>query len=155
MRSDKKEKIWHFFKSRDPDQRIYIRTYDDDFHPNHDYHSFIPVPHLVERYTSSTARSMILRLGSISAGPITRSQTNKLSPTEKIIHYIELEIRANPSVNFFPATDSHQEGQVILSRYGDRIKVRKKMYSRASLAGMEDALVDMYCLAATQRLYTS
>jgi hypothetical protein len=142
-----------FFESLDPDLRIYIRTYDD-FYPNHDYHSFIPVPHLMERIRKFTSTFDDSTVG-IHIRRTDNSQSNEHSPTKKFIHYMEQEIRADPSVNFFLATDSPQEEQVMLSRFGDRIKVHKKKYSRASLAGMEDALVDMYCLAATQRLYTS
>jgi hypothetical protein len=68
---------------------------------------------------------------------------------------MEKEIRTNPSVTFFLATDSPKEEQLMCSRFGDRIIVCRKRFSRLSLEGMRDALVDMYCLAATRRIYTS
>jgi hypothetical protein len=142
-----------FFESLDPDQRIYLRTYDA-FYPYEDSRSFIPVPHLMERIQKVTSTFDGSTVGiHIRRGD--HSWSNEHSPTEKFIRSMEQEIREDPSVNFFVATDSPEEERVMLSRFGDRIKVRKKIYSRASLPGMGDALVDMYCLAATQRLYTS
>ena len=142
-----------FFGSLDPYQRIYISTYSA-FYPYQEFTSFIPIPPLAERIKRITGTFDGSTIG-IHVRRTDHILSKEHSPTTKFIEYMEKEIRTNPSVTFFLATDSPKEEQLMCSRFGDRIIVCRKRFSRLSLEGMRDALVDMYCLAATRRIYTS
>jgi hypothetical protein len=142
-----------FFESLDPDQRIYIRTYDA-FYPSRDFQSFVPVPRLSERIKKITSTFDDSTIG-VHIRRTDHQWSTEHSPTAKYIRYMEDEIRADPAVRFFLATDSPEEEEAMRSRFGDRIIVTQKTLSRENVEGMQDALVDMYCLAATRRIYTS
>jgi len=142
-----------FFESLDPDQRIYISTYDA-FYPYREFTPFIPIPPLAERIRRITAAFGGSTIG-IHIRRTDHTWSTEHSPTTKFIEAMEKEIQNDPSVTFFLATDSPKEEQVVCSRFGDRIVYRKKTFSRDSVEGMQDALVDLYCLAATRKIYAS
>ncbi len=142
-----------YFESLDPHQWIFIETYDA-FYPCDDFSSFVPVPRLSERIKKITSTFGDSTIG-VHIRRTDHQWSNEHSPTAKYIRYMEDEIRADPAVRFFLATDSPEEDQAMRSRFGDRIIMNQKTLSRGSVEGMRDALVDMYCLAATRRIYTS
>jgi len=78
-----------------------------------------------------------------------------VSSTEKFIQYIEKELKENDNTNFFLATDSAKEEEKLRSLFGHKIISNQSDISRNSVAGIQDALVDLYCLAKTKKIYGS
>ena len=80
----------------------------------------------------------------------------KYSPTAKFIQLMQQEVRKNPLVKFFLATDCLQEEQRLKNLFPDRIIVNSKSsLDRNDPAAIRAALVDLYCLARTQKLIGS
>ncbi len=78
------------------------------------------------------------------------------SPTYLFIEKMEEEIRQNPSVKFYLATDDPQEEADIKKKFGDRILVYpKRRNDRITKTGMEDAVVDLANLSHCKKLYAS
>ncbi|MBR3456281.1 MAG: hypothetical protein IKH26_13285 [Bacteroidaceae bacterium] len=78
------------------------------------------------------------------------------SPTYLFIEKMEEEIRQNPSVKFYLATDDPQEEADIKEKFGDRILVYpKRRNDRITKTGMEDAVVDLANLSHCKKLYAS
>jgi hypothetical protein len=69
---------------------------------------------------------------------------------------MEEEVRQNPSVKFYLATDDPQEEADIKKKFGDRILVYpKRRNDRITKTGMEDAVVDLANLSHCKKLYAS
>ena len=58
-------------------------------------------------------------------------------------------------IKFFLATDSPDVEESIKSNYGDRIITHDKTLARNTVSGMQDSLIDLYCLARTNRIIGS
>ena len=78
------------------------------------------------------------------------------SPTEAFRQAIEREIDSDAATRFFLATDDIALKQQLQARYGEHI-IAQPMDDclRTTRRGIEQAVVDLYCLAATQKIYGS
>lgn len=77
------------------------------------------------------------------------------SPIERYYQIIEDEMKRDSQVQFYLATDSEAVKEDLRTRYGSRIITIPLCLKRSSLRGMKDAVVDLYCLASTSRIYGS
>ncbi|HMZ80262.1 MAG TPA: hypothetical protein PLL06_11230 [Acidobacteriota bacterium] len=78
------------------------------------------------------------------------------STTEKFIAAIQAEIDQHSSARFFLATDSPEEETTLRRLFPDRILTyQKRTLDRNSPEGIQDAVVDLYCLARTQKILGS
>lgn len=78
------------------------------------------------------------------------------SPTEKFIELMYGELDGDPATRFFLATDSPEEEMALSAVFGDKIiTYGKSSLDRESVAGIQDALVDMYLLAGTNKIIGS
>ena len=73
-------------------------------------------------------------------------------PIEKIIARMRAEMELNPDVKFFFASDGDKEEVKIISLFGDRLIRSPEHAPRRTLAGQQDAVVDLFGLAATSRI---
>ena len=79
-----------------------------------------------------------------------------VSTTDKFIETINAELLQSPSTNFFLSTDDAGVKSQLFERYGNKIVVNKiSSYDRNNEAAVKDALIDLYCLAHTKRIYGS
>ena len=53
------------------------------------------------------------------------------------------------------ATDDEQEKNYFVKKYGDKIIIRESRLERGSKQGIQDAVVEMFVLSATNRIYGS
>jgi len=83
------------------------------------------------------------------------SQSKLNSPTELFIQKIDKQLKEEPNTSFYLATDDEQEEKYLKDSYGARIITHQKILDRNSLQGVQDAIVDMYCLAATDTIWGS
>lgn len=79
----------------------------------------------------------------------------KNSPLEKFISYIESEINNNPDIKFFLATDDYEIKLEFLNMYNKNIITREKIILRNSEIGIEEGIIDLWCLSTTKYIYGS
>lgn len=77
------------------------------------------------------------------------------SPLHLFIRRMEEEISLHPDVCFYVASDSKKEKQELQKRFGDRIITSLKEVRRDMHQGIVDAVIELYALAATQKIYGS
>jgi hypothetical protein len=77
------------------------------------------------------------------------------SPIELFVNAIEKECLKNINTNFYLATDDLQTEIFLKDKFGDKILTAKKDFSRVSKDGIKGAMIDLYSLAATKKIYGS
>lgn len=77
------------------------------------------------------------------------------SPIEAFRRALDNEIRQNFNVRFFLATDDENVKKRLQQEYPDRIITQRTSAGRDTLQGMKEAVADLFCLAATQRIIGS
>ncbi len=77
------------------------------------------------------------------------------SPDELFIKKVEQEIEAHGDTTVFLATDNNQVKKTFADRFGKRIITPTEEAARNSIDGIRGGLVDMYTLAATDKIYGS
>lgn len=83
------------------------------------------------------------------------AQSIALSPLSLFIGQIEREIAADPSANFYVASDSPEDKQALCQRFGDRIRTHRFSAERHRAEGIQDALAEMLVLSATKKIIGS
>ncbi len=135
-------------------KNIYIFTWEW-FYPAEDYHLFIPTDLLQKRIDNMTSR-----FGSSCVGVHIRRTDNQpaigKSSTEAFIDSMEREISQNPDTMFYLATDDTGEETRIRKAFPDRVlSNQKRCLRRDNKEGIQDALLDLYCLASTRKIIGS
>jgi len=77
------------------------------------------------------------------------------SPLDLFIEKMREEVDLHPETNFFLCTDDEEEEQRLIKEFGNKIIVYKKELNRQSVTGMQDAVVDLYCLSKTSKILGS
>lgn len=78
------------------------------------------------------------------------------SPVSAFCRRMEEEIRTNPDVRFFLATDDDALRRDLCADYPVHLLPRQERpVRRDTLEGVRDAVADLWCLAATRRIYGS
>ena len=131
---------------------IYIKT-PHQFIREIDFSIFVPHSKYI-----SAANELIGNANSIGIH-IRRTDNIKSienSPTELFLDEIRNRIREDGDIRFFLATDSVEEELKIKSEYGDYILTQKKKnLSRNSTEGIQNALIDLICLAHCDEIWGS
>ena len=133
---------------------VYIFTWEH-FYPSRDYSCYVPTQTLRQRIDTTTAS-----FGSHCVGVHIRRTDNTISmgksTTEQFVALMEAELSMHPETSFFLATDDMEEERRIREAFpGKILSNQNRTLERDSLAGMHDALLDLYCLAATKKLIGS
>ena len=74
------------------------------------------------------------------------------SPTRCFEEVIE---RLDKDTKIYLATDDEREKNYFLQKYGSRIITRTSVLERGSKKGIQDAVIEMYILSSTQKIYGS
>ena len=77
------------------------------------------------------------------------------SPLSLFEQTIKREIDTNARANFYVASDSIEDKKYLKEAFGSRIVTDFEKTSRDNNAGMQAALVDLYALSKTQKIYGS
>jgi hypothetical protein len=78
------------------------------------------------------------------------------STTEKFVSQMRSELKEDPNTTFFIATDDPVEENLMSSFFpGKIITYKKRTRSRNERLGIEDAVVDLYCLARCKKILGS
>ena len=73
-------------------------------------------------------------------------------PIEKMIARMRAEVELNPDVKFFVASDGDKAKEAVITLFEDRLITSPERAQRYTSAGQEDAVVDLFGLAATSRI---
>jgi hypothetical protein len=77
------------------------------------------------------------------------------SPLPAFIKKMQQEIDIDPETNFYVASDSPEEKKNLTEIFGDRIITVENDLSRNTKDGIVDALIELYTLASTRKIYGS
>ena len=78
------------------------------------------------------------------------------STTEQFIALMKKELDQYPETCFFLATDDNKEEALLRKTFPGRIISNElRVQERNSVEGMQDALVDLWCLAASSKIIGS
>jgi len=132
----------------------YIFTWEH-FYPARDYHLFIPTESLQKRIDQMTAD-----FDSFCVGVHIRRTDNKpaigKSSTQAFIRAMQQELLQNPDTKFYLATDDKKEEETLRKVFpGKILSNEKRCLRRDSAEGIYDALLDLYCLASTNKIIGS
>ena len=142
----------HFARLAASARRLYV----DSCHCLHPYPAglmqrlFTPLPHLQQR---------ILRFKGPSLGVHIRRTDNAQailhSPTQAFRQAIDRYIEQGQAHTIYLATDDQQVKTLLRAAYGQRLVCQSAPAQRATLRGMEDAVVDLWTLAHCTRILGS
>ncbi|MDD6797656.1 MAG: hypothetical protein PUE71_05125 [Clostridia bacterium] len=135
-------------------ESYFLSTYSNYYHST-DYTWLKPTDILQDRINQITAN-----FGSHCIGLHIRRTDNtdaiKNSPLELFQNAIEQELSIDPNVKFYLATDDYNTKNILTTSYPNKIIVLNMIAAnRISQQGMQDAIVDLYSLAATDKIYGS
>ena len=136
-------------------QRKYIASYNSFFPatPALLHKLFIPVQPVQDKIQEYVSHFGVHTIGiHIRRGD--HQTAISQSPLKLFIQQMDKELEQQEST-FFLATDSEEEKQTLLHRYGDRIITTSQPAHRNSIAGMQQAVTELYTLAATQKIIGS
>lgn len=134
--------------------RIYISTWEHFYPPKH-YDLFVPTENLQKRIDAITGN-----FGSHCVGVHIRRTDNipskDKSSTNQFITAMEQEIQADANVMFYLATDDKTEEAALRNHFSDRILSNKgRVLDRNSTQGIQDAVIDLFCLSRTDKILGS
>lgn len=141
-----------FFRSlKNP---VYIFTWEH-FYPSSDYSIYVPTKSLQKRIDAMTA-SFSGRCVGVHIRRTDNAVSMGKSTTEQFISLMKKELAAFPETRFFLATDDMAEETLLRKLFpGKIISNETRTLKRDSVDGMHDALLDLYCLSATDKLIGS
>jgi hypothetical protein len=82
-------------------------------------------------------------------------KARRKSPISSFIETIDREKNINKSAKFYLATDSKDVKRMMKKEFGKKIITSSIELSRNSSNGIKDALIDLYCLSETKKIYGS
>ena len=134
---------------------IYIATYFRFFESEVPFSDFVPIDRLQETIDNVTKHYTPATIGvHIRRGD--HKTAIEESPIGLFIDRINAEIKRNDKSHFFLSTDSAKVEQELKAKYGDKvITYQDKSLDRNSTKGVQDALVDLYSLSKTKKIFGS
>lgn len=135
-------------------QTIYISTWDHFYPSNTLRRNFVPISPLLSEINTITKDS-----GNMVGVHVRRSDHGpsvERSPLWRFTELMEAEISQDPQVRFFLATDSPKDQVLLQEQFPDRIVSHPKTsLDRGDPRAIQDAVIDLYCLAACRKLIGS
>lgn len=134
---------------------IYIATCEEFGNYLSELPKFIPIQNIRNKIIETSSR-----FNRNAIGIHIRRTDNQFSiahsPTILFINAIEREITQNNNALFFLSTDDSNLEKELIKQYDSRIiVVSQKSLSRRCIQGIQDAVVDLFCLAHTSKIYGS
>ena len=77
------------------------------------------------------------------------------SPLSLFVDKIQQELLLDPATRFYVASDDLTEKRKLKEQFGDRIITSWEEVRRDTLQGIKDAVVELYMLASTKKIYGS
>lgn len=132
----------------------YIAT-EEHFFECHDYTSFVPAKEIAAKISA-----MQSKLGSHAVGVHIRRTDNKpaigKSSSDAFVKSMSEALAQDPDTMFYVATDDKTEEEALRKQFpGKIISNENRDLSRDSVNGIQDAMLDLFCLAATTKIIGS
>lgn len=134
-------------------RNIYVQTCEEIADADQDYQRFIPVKSL-QLKIDEICRKYYQTIG-VHIRRTDNTHAIENSPVELFVDIMGKEISRNDDVTFFLSTDDIQVENNLISLFGKRIIRRDKSMNRITIEGIQDAVIDMYCLSKTDLIYGS
>lgn len=135
--------------------RLFISSSTELRHyPRRAYDMLRPLPIILERITALQSQFAAHTVG-VHIRRTDHRASIAHSPDAAFLRAMDEEVRRDPTVRFFLATDDEALKQRLKERYPDRLITQPQTPPRNTLEGMRAAVVDLWCLAATQKLLGS
>ena len=120
-----------------------------------DYKLFLPTSELQNEIDAVTKRFSKNTIG-IHIRSTDNEESKKKSPFRIFCNRIEEEIKLNGEVRFFLSTDNAEYQKILLEKFGHpRILFHEKEFRRDVTKGIKDAVIDIFCLSVTSKIYGS
>lgn len=82
--------------------------------------------------------------------------SREMSTKDKVMSFIDKILKSNVSAEFFVSSDSEEEKIMLAERYGQKIIVNNiESCDRTEVKANQFALLDLYCLSKTSKIYGS
>jgi hypothetical protein len=133
---------------------LYIQTCQEFGHNQEEFRNFAPIPALRHKIHALEKRFRPQTIG-IHIRRTDHRLSIEMSPTRLFIEKIDAEITRDANALFYLSTDDADVEQEFRRRYGERILTHAKEFSRQTAAGIQDAVVDLFCLSKTAAIYGS
>jgi len=131
---------------------VYVRTYKHFYQRPPAFSHFRPTPTLEQAIAAQTATFGDDVIG-VHVRRTDLRQGARISTTDRFITLMRQEVAENPGVQFFLATDDPREETALGRAFPNRILTRsKRTLDRNDPAGIQDALIDLYCLSHTRKI---
>ena len=141
-----------FFREK---KRIYIHT-GYQFYRTENYPKLFVPTEEVRNLVEGQKRQWKGRMVGVHIRRTDNTSAIRGSSTEGFIMQMEKELLQEPETCFFLATDSNMESETLCKKFGSRIYMQEnKKLERDSEEGMKAALVDLLCLAGTEKIIGS
>lgn len=135
-------------------RKIFISSWDH-FYPSSGFNqNFVPVNALLSKIEEIT--SINKDLIGVHIRRSDHDHSIERSPLWRFIELMEEEIELDPQLKFFLATDSPEVQTTLKKQFPNRIVTHSKMsLDRNDPRAIQDAVIDLYCLAACRKLIGS
>lgn len=131
---------------------VFISTFSQFYASPPLFKSFVPRKHLQEIINTYEVKNMI----GVHIRRIENIQSVTYSPLERFVECMNEEIKRDNDIKFFVSTDDFKVEEYLRNLFKHRILThRKKSLDRNSKLGIQDALIDLYCLANCSKLIGS
>jgi hypothetical protein len=135
--------------------RVYFKSWDRFYPSGRPFAMLRPVKAIAAMIESHSDRLP----GSVGVHVRRRTEPNwtkENSPTQNFIDHMRAEVEADPAVSFFLATDDEREEGLLMEAFPGRIFTHaKRSRRRDDKAGIEDAVVDLFCLSRCRKVLGS
>jgi len=135
-------------------KNIYIKTCQEFGDNQFAFKYFVPIAPLQEKVDT-----IIDNYSAHVVGVHIRRTDNEMSisnsPVGLFVDKMKDELQLNNETCFFLCTDDAEVETMMMQQFGNKIITYKKELSRQSIKGMQDALVDLYCLSKTAKILGS
>jgi hypothetical protein len=135
---------------------VLICSYEEvNYYDLPDYQLFKPVVAIQKEIDSQVLQFKPSIIG-IHIRATDHTTSIKNSPFYLFENKIREELKINPEATFFLATDNEDYQNQLLQTFGsERILFHKKVFRRDISQGIKDAVVDLFCLSKTSKIYGS
>lgn len=120
-----------------------------------DYQLFLPTLELQNHIEAKTMTFSSNTFG-IHIRSTDNEEAKRESPYEIFEERIEEELRLDSKATFFLSTDNVQYQEALLKKFGSaKIFFHEKEFRRDITQGIKDAVIDLFCLSKTNKIYGS
>ena len=133
---------------------VYIQTCHEFGNNTYAYRYFEPIAAISEKITKIICQYTEATIG-IHIRRTDHENAKQYSPTYMFIDRMRQALTTRKDTSFFLCTDDPEVERLMVMEFGSKIYVHKKDYSRLSVSGMQDAVVDLFCLSKTGKILGS